>query len=139
MTLTEINLTEAPPSEKKFGILFRIITYIIILQGIIGFLFFLSVNIIQLTNHGLFEQINNDCSFEHLHLYTGLQMIFHISFIIAALILRKKNIIGFYMLFASFFLVIATDYLLENTFILLNIILSFALILILTFYRKRLK
>lgn len=138
MTSTENKQTETTATDKKPRILFQIVTYIIILQGAIGFLFFFSVNIIQLMHHELFEQISHDCNFKHLHLYTGLQMIFHISFIVAALLLRKKNILGFYMLVVSFFLVITTDYLLENTFILLNIILSSTLILVLSFYRKRL-
>ncbi len=137
--MEENNKKEETVKEvKKPAFIIKLISLIIIIAGIIGFIFFLAINIIQITNPTLLDDFNQQTIFNNLKIYCSLQIIFHISLIVGGFYLINGIRKGYYVIIITLISIILMDFLMENNLILLNTSVIVIIITILTIYRNRL-
>jgi len=125
---------------QKIPILIRISTTIIIVMGIIGFIFFITISIYQHNNPEALTNINNN-SIENLHLnwYIIIQTLLHIGIIASALLIIRLQKIGLYIFLSVFMAMLATEFIFDNKLLLNYLIIGLIIAFTLIMYYKRFK
>ena len=123
---------------QKIPILIRISTTIIIVMGIIGLIFFVTISIYQHNNPEVLSDISNN-NIENLSLnwYIIIQALLHIGLIASALLIIQLRKIGLYMFLSVFIAMVATEFIFDNKLILNYLIVGLIIVFtVLLYYRK---
>ena len=133
------NTTIKNPNKNKPGIILRIISLVLIIEGIVGSLFFLTINIIQFFDPVLFNDLTQNFGFVKLNFYCWSQLLFHISLIVGGIFLLKLRKAGFYLILTTLICIVTIDILLENIAVIVNGIIALIILITLYFYRNNLR
>ncbi len=125
-------------SKPKLPVLLQVSATIIIVIGIIGFLFFTVASLYQYYNPN-FLYYNSDASgfYMYLNVYIVILAILHIVLCLSGFLILKLKKVGFYLFFFDFLLLLASEIILENKLILAYIIVGLILVFILLIYYRR--
>ncbi|MAE07507.1 MAG: hypothetical protein CL661_01960 [Bacteroidetes bacterium] len=130
-----INLTIAKP---KLPVLLQVSATIIIVMGIVGFLFFAGASIYQYYNPQFLDDLsNNNNLLIPLNFYIIIQVLLHAILIVSGFLIFKLKKIGFYLFISVFLIMLASEVFLENKLILSYIIVGLILAFILMRYYRR--
>ncbi len=125
---------------KRTPFLLKVISLVIMVEGIIGFLFFAAILVYQLLNPGFLSGWGyGHYSGSSLYLILLMYVVIHLGMVLSSILLLKQNRKGLYLLILSIGLLILSSYLLHGELNWLGVFAGFTLLTLLLFFVKSLK
>jgi len=125
---------------KRTPFLLKVISLVIMVEGIIGFLFFATILVYQLLNPEFLSGWGyGHYSGSSLYLILSMYAVIHLGMVLSSILLLKQNRKGLYLLILSIGLLTLSSYLLHGELNWLGVIAGFILLTLLLFFVKSLK
>lgn len=126
--------------DRKIPLLLKVISTIIMLEGILGFLFFSIILIYQLFNPDFISNWDyGHYSGSFLNVILIIYAIVHFGLVISAYYLLKLDKKGIYIVLLSITILLAASYLLHNQINWLGLMTGIFVLILLSYYVKSFK
>jgi len=104
-------------TEKRVPFLLKVISTLIIVEGTLGFLFFLSILIYQFLNPGFLSNWGyGNYSGNFLFMLLAMYSIVHLGLMLSGFYLLNLNKNGIYILLLSIVILLATSFIIQREF-----------------------
>lgn len=125
-------------TKSRLPVFLQVSSTIIIVMGIVGFLFFTAASIYQFNHPNFLYSISNiNNQYIHLNVYILIQSLLHIILIISGILIIKLKKFGFYLFFSVYLILLASEIFYENRLFLNYVIVGLILLFILVIYYRR--
>ena len=122
---------------QKLPIPIQVASILILVIGIVGFLFFATASIYQYYNPQLLYDISkNNNQYIHLDIYIIIQAILYVGIIVSVLLIIKLKKAGLYLFFSVFVVLLINELFFENILILNHLIIGVIGLTFVIYYRR---
>ena len=122
----------------RIPLLLRIISIVILLEGVLGVLFFIAAGIFQLNDtHFIGNTGLNSLSANFYSFYIMLQIVLFSGFVLSASFLLKLRKIGYYLFIINYLILTGFAIYLNDVFAWTTAVVGLAFIGVLTYYLKK--
>lgn len=122
---------------KRTPFLLRAISILIIVEGFVGFFFFLSILVYQLFNPDFLANWGyGNYSGNFLFMLLAMYAIVHLGLALSGFYLIKRHKNGIYVLLLSIIILLATSYIIQGKFNWLGLIIGFVVMIYLSYFVK---
>jgi hypothetical protein len=132
--MSEENLSDTR-QNKKAPFLLKAISVLIIVEGLLGFLFFFSILIYQLFNPDFLSNWGyGDYSGNFLFMLLAMYSIVHLGLALSGFYILSLHKNGIYILLLSIIILLATSYIIQGEFNWLGLIIGFIVFIYLSYF-----
>ena len=124
-------------TKPKLPMLLQVCAIIIIVMGVVGFLFFALTSIYQNNNSDFLLNLGMNNQYTHIDVYILFMAILHLILIISGFLILRVKKIGFYLFFSGFLILLASEVFIDNKLILTHMVVGLILVFIFLIYYRR--